>query len=155
MGLDMYLSHRRSKYNSNGGKNGRALTIIHEEEIGYWRKFNALHNFIVEEFADGVDECQKIELNIERVERVISVLSEVLANKEDAASILPNASGFFFGSQEYDEWYFKDVENALGVFTEAATILMGSSKRTKTAKRNTPDDPFIWKSEDIIYQASW
>jgi len=26
------------------------------------------------------------------------------------AKILPNQSGFFFGSTDYDEWYLRDIE---------------------------------------------
>ncbi len=29
-------------------------------QIGYFRKFNALHNYLVYELADGIDECQDI-----------------------------------------------------------------------------------------------
>lgn len=32
-------------------------------------------------------------------------------------NILPTTSGFFFGSTEYDEWYFKDVENVRNKFS--------------------------------------
>lgn len=33
-------------------------------------------------------------------------------------NILPTTSGFFFGSTEYNEWYFKDVENVRDKFSE-------------------------------------
>ena len=33
-------------------------------------------------------------------------------------NILPTTSGFFFGSTEYDEWYFKDVEYVRDKFSE-------------------------------------
>ena len=33
-------------------------------------------------------------------------------------NILPTTSGFFFGSTEYDEWYFKDVENVRNKFSK-------------------------------------
>lgn len=35
---------------------------------------------------------------------------EVLADHSKAGEFLPSQSGFFFGSQQYDEWYFKDIE---------------------------------------------
>jgi hypothetical protein len=34
-----------------------------QHELGYWRKFAPLHQYIVETFADGVDECQRIDLD--------------------------------------------------------------------------------------------
>jgi hypothetical protein len=33
-------------------------------------------------------------------------------------NILPTTSGFFFGSTEYDEWYFKDVEDVRDKFSK-------------------------------------
>lgn len=33
-------------------------------------------------------------------------------------NILPTTSGFFFGSTEYDEWYFKDVEDVRNKFSK-------------------------------------
>jgi hypothetical protein len=33
-----------------------------------------------------------------------------ILNPEEVAKILPNQSGFFFGSTDYDEWYLRDIE---------------------------------------------
>jgi hypothetical protein len=35
----------------------------------------------------------------------------VLADHSLAQELLPTQSGFFFGSTDYDEWYFSDVED--------------------------------------------
>jgi hypothetical protein len=35
----------------------------------------------------------------------------VLENPKKAHELLPTRAGFFFGSTDYDEWYFKDVED--------------------------------------------
>ena len=45
MGLDMYLGVRTSEGT---------------QEVGYWRKANAVHGWFVRECANGVDECQEI-----------------------------------------------------------------------------------------------
>jgi hypothetical protein len=37
-------------------------------------------------------------------------VNEVLEDHSKASELLPTAIGFFFGSTDYDEWYFKDLE---------------------------------------------
>ena len=39
-----------------------------------------------------------------------SICEKVLEDKELANELLPTGRGFFFGSVEYDEWYFDDLE---------------------------------------------
>lgn len=74
-------------------------------EVGYWRKFNALHNFFVKNFQDGIDECELSKpLSKESLEKVLEAV------KED--SLVPT-SGFFFGSTEKDDWYHKDREETI------------------------------------------
>lgn len=36
-----------------------------------------------------------------------------------AKELLPNTEGFFFGSQEYNEWYYKDIEYTAKLIKEA------------------------------------
>ena len=88
------------------------------EEIAYWRKFNALHAFIVNHFADGEDKCQKIFLYDEQLKKIHHTLKTILDDTSLAGELMPPSEGFFFGSYEIDEWYWKDVENAYKVFSE-------------------------------------
>jgi len=60
---------------------------------------------------------------------------EVLTDKSKADTILPTGSGFFFGSTEYDEWYFHGLE-----------------KTVKIVSKLIEDVPEGWTFE---YQASW
>ena len=106
-------------------------------QVGYFRKFNALHNYIVNEFAKGVDECQKIYLDITDIKDLIQTLKSI--TKDNASQVLPTQSGFFFGSLEYDEWYFKDVEYAIELFEKVLKVLETDNKGK-------------W---DFYYQASW
>lgn len=140
MGLDMYFYARKrdykdfSKWDEADGKvdetnypenlkafsdyiydrNYKLVSTETDWTIGYFRKFNALHNYIVETFADGVDECQDIFLYKEDVEKIRKVLDEVLEahTKEKAEELLPTKSGLFFGSTEYGDDYFEDVKDA-------------------------------------------
>ena len=83
---------------------------MRQYQIGYFRKFNALHAYIVNNLADGRDECQEIYIT---KDNLYTLLGKLYKNNELAESELPTASGFFFGGTEYDEWYFSDVKDAL------------------------------------------
>lgn len=111
--------------------------VLTDYEVGYFRKFNALHSYIVKNFANGEDDCRKIYLSTRDIKQILETLKEV--NEDNASQVLPNQTGFFFGSQEYDEWYFKDVENAIELFEKVLKVLE-SDNRGK------------W---DFYYEASW
>lgn len=38
-----------------------------------------------------------------------------ISNTEVARELLPTTSGFFFGSTDYDEWYYRDIEYTVDV----------------------------------------
>ena len=85
------------------------------EEIAYWRKANHIHNWFVENVQRGIDECQSSYVSREQLEELLDVCKKVVADKSLAESLLPTASGFFFGGTEYDEWYFNAVEYTIEV----------------------------------------
>lgn len=75
----------------------------------YFRKVN----FIYEYFRNKLEEecCKATKKDIEDL---IDTCKDVLVHKgdEDYAKLyLPTTAGFFFGSTEYDEWYWKDVKD--------------------------------------------
>lgn len=119
MGLDMYL----------GVRDGTKF-----KEIGYWRKANAIHNWFVNTLADGVDECQEIKVTHEDLCKLLDLCNVVKNNPEIAKEELPTTKGFFFGSNDYDEGYFSDIEETIRILTGAITLY--------------PDKEFI-------YQTSW
>ena len=86
MGLDMSLVGK--KYSGfNDMEDG--IRVLHKAyELAYWRKHPDLHGYIVECFADGVDECQEIPLSREDLEQIISAVED-----DD----LPTTDGCFFG----------------------------------------------------------
>lgn len=145
MGLDMYLNAKRYFWHN---ENKIAEQIAkHLPEIGekrvkeitvqamYWRKSNQIHQWFVDNVQKGVDDCGYYEVSREQLQKLIQVIEEVLANRDNADNILPTASGFFFGGTEYDEWYFKDLEDTLPELKELL-------------------DP-KWKSWDFEYHSSW
>ena len=75
-------------------------------EVAYFRKVNFLIPFF------GYEEnCSNIEIDKYQVEDLIEACKEVLANHDKASFLLPTQEGFFFGSTDYDDWYFDDVHN--------------------------------------------
>ena len=164
MGLDMYFYARKSTYKSFSkwdepnsanevnypedlkifsdyiyDRNFKSVQTETSYQIGYFRKFNALHSYIVKTFANGVDNCQDIILYKEDVEQIKKVLDEVLnahQQVEKAKELLPTQSGFFFGGTDYDEYYFEDVKDAADLMQN---IL----------------DNFDFENYQLVYQASW
>ena len=92
----------------------------------YWWKHPNLHGFIVGRFAQGDDSCQKIELSI-------SALQKILQAVENA--VLPQTTGFFFGVSDGSE-----APGDFDIFREAIAWLEAK-------------DAEAWRS--VYYQASW
>lgn len=111
-----------------GGKNfqkidtDRISDIV--EQIAYWRKFNALHKWFVDNCQGGVDDCGEYPVSSEQINDLLSILKEIhnaYTQKESkgiskAEKLLPSSSGFFFGSEEYDSWYFQNIEQTISIF---------------------------------------
>lgn len=146
MGLDMYLY--LSKYESESRWKEEKIknfypseldtlfnmiyehnfcSKITEYQVAYWRKANAIHNWIIQNCANGVDECQKIYVSEDDLKQLINLCEKVLKDNSLASLLLPTCDGFFFGSQKYDEWYFKDLEYTIEVLKEIVKVLESSS----------------------------
>ena len=106
------------------------------EEVAYWRKANAIHRWFVENVQDGEDDCRfHREVTAEDLDelygRCENILREAVIAKGKIvdgtkipsfidekyvidASIceaeLPCQEGFFFGSQDYNEYYMEDIK---------------------------------------------
>lgn len=86
------------------------------DEVGYWRKANAIHQWFVEHIQDGIDDCDyHREVTKEDLEELLDVCHEVLCNPELAEDRLPTQGGFFFGSTVYDEWYIESLKNTIKI----------------------------------------
>ena len=80
-------------------------------EVAYFRKVNFLIPFF------GYEEnCSNIEIDKYQVEDLIEACKAVLEDHSKAEELLPTTPGFFFGSTEYDDWYFDDVESVKATF---------------------------------------
>lgn len=77
----------------------------------YFSKSNFIYAYFQNNLNDECCFCDKNELN-----RLIYVCKDVLAHKNNvqyAEEHLPTCSGFFFDDTDYDEWYWKNVEDCI------------------------------------------
>lgn len=144
MGLDMYLNAKRyvsPYFNKDDGAKQKAIAELFPElsgrpgkfgdpspvkeitiEAGYWRKANAIHDWFVRKVQGGEDECRPHYVGREQLEELRDSCQKVLDNREQAAELLPTASGFFFGGTNYDEYYFESLEHTIKVIDDALTL---------------------------------
>lgn len=104
MGLDMMLY-----------KNG--------EDVMYWRKANAIHQWFVDNVQYGKDDCNEYGVSVDDMKQLLALVSSVLKTKD--TSELSPVLGFFFGSTDVDEWYWKDLRRTK---KELAAVIKGHKK---------------------------
>lgn len=130
--------------------------------IACWRKANQIHHFIVENYGKGVDDCKSIYLTDGELGQILDVIKEVGNDPVKAEKLLPTSSGFFFGSQEIDEYYWQDLaytkdvlEKTLAYQNEQARIYKEAELKEyqKDRKDRTFPDPKGFDS--FRYRASW
>lgn len=129
MGLDMYLYARDyiSGYDfSSTDERVDALAVMTvaqrrgfptptspsveiQVEVAYWRKANHIHNWFVKNVQNGVDECQYSYVSRSQLKE----LCVDLLKDRDPDKALSTQLGFFFGSTEYDEFYWHNIENTV------------------------------------------
>lgn len=84
-------------------------------EVMYWRKANQIHNWFVQNVQNGEDDCQAYQVSTEKLQELRDLCEEVLRREDTDFSQdkLPVAAGFFFGSTDYDEWYYGALEETV------------------------------------------
>jgi len=125
MGLDMYLykeiyvganyEHNEVKgkielSNRNGPipiKLERVSSI--REQVGYWRKANAIHKWFVDNVQGGVDMCQESSVSRDQLQELLDLVNYTIENFKEAPDKLPSQDGFFFGSTSYGDSYSDDL----------------------------------------------
>ena len=139
------------------------------EQVGYWRKANAIHQWFVDNVQDGEDDCDYhrevtrgdlIELRdlcinvvnhspmalgkIENGERWTPTTGwekiledgKYIIDASYAAEHLPTQHGFFFGSNNYDQWYISDLMETIKICNEVL-------------------DTTDFETQMIYYRSSW
>lgn len=141
MGLDMYLHQRKHfscfDFKKQGNHKAEKITITIVRDFGdskqteeivagtqygginvdipvaYWRKVNCVHRYFLEHTGTEVDDCKPIVVRGDIVKELVDTCKKILADHSKAEELLPTQEGFFFGSTEYDEYYFADIEDII------------------------------------------
>lgn len=105
MGLDMWLTKRQKKSEKKG------------EELGYWRKANQIRGWIANN-VDGFRDNSETVIPKDKIEELADICDKVLIKRSEKVSkeLLPVSYGFFFGSDQYDEYYYDDVQYTADLF---------------------------------------
>jgi hypothetical protein len=127
MGLDMYLTRKISIFDYHvklEPKNNMPPLEVTKasyllEDFGYWRKANHIHNWFINNVQNGDDDCGEYFISKEKLDELAHICHQVLDDKKTAKDLLPTTSGFFFGSTEYDEYYFEAVKYTLDICQKA------------------------------------
>jgi hypothetical protein len=129
MGLDMYLTkktyvgahyeHRKVTGDLFIKVEDRVLPIkfnrISEiiEQVGYWRKVNAIHKWFVDNVQKGVDDCGEYEVSYEKLLDLKALCKQALETKNP--DLLPPQDGFFFGGTDINEWYWGRLQETIDI----------------------------------------
>ena len=110
------------------------------EEV-YWRKVNAVHGWFVSNIQDGNDDCKEYyvstndfiklvedckkdleyfktldyDIKIETNKHAITRSYKIYKNVDESELNLNLIEGFFFGNNEYDSDYVKDLEDTIEI----------------------------------------
>lgn len=84
-------------------------------QVGYWRKENAIHKWFVDNCQNGEDDCRETYVSREKLAELRDLCEKVLKDNSLADEELPTQSGFFFGSTDYDEWYFSGLRDTVEI----------------------------------------
>ena len=138
MGLDQYIEIEVVRRTVNMEKQ-RTVTERRDETLAYFRKVNFIQKFFEDRYEVPDDESvpitkEDLQELADLCERVMSKFEEWDSTKESldsddqveppkhiqeyAEELLPTCDGFFFGSTDYDRWYFNDVKYVLKTVKE-------------------------------------
>lgn len=124
MGLDMYLFKREK-----GNNKEEAL-----HEVAYWRKANQIRSWFAR--ATHIENCELAPVTREMLVQLRQECKAVLQHHDLAETMLPTSRGFFFGSTDYDDYYYEVLND---------TVAMLSSVINETD----------WEREDVYYSEWW
>ena len=107
-------SDKLIEYYSKFEHKGMYDNICISDEVAYWRKANAVHQWFVDNVQNGEDDCAAHrELTITDLETLKDLAQQVIDNPDLAEELLPTQPGFFFGTYDYGEWYMEGLQQTV------------------------------------------
>lgn len=173
MGLDMYLERRLFIWSDKrdavhitgveGLRQGKVKQII--EEVGYWRKANAIHNWFVENVQDGEDDCKEYYVSKEQLEELLGLVNKVLAASKMVKGKVKNGQRSTPNGWEdilEDGEYIEDPTVAKELLPTQEGFFFGGTEYDqyyvedlKTTKEILENALALEGDGDFYYQASW
>ena len=89
----------------------KEVEMAYEQYDAYFRKVNFLFAYY-QNNGKMIDDCYAL-TDKDDIDDIISRCERVLKDHKQAEYLLPTQSGFFFGSTDFDKWYFSDVKDCL------------------------------------------
>jgi len=133
-----YVGSNRDKLKITGVKSridiARVVYIV--EDIAYWRKANAIHQWFVNNVQKSEDDCKPYHVCTEQLRKLFELCKQVQKEPDMAPELLPTQEGFLFGSTDYDARYFQSIAYTIDVLW---------------AEFKEHDD----QSQEYEYQSSW
>ena len=102
------------------------------EEVGYWRKANAIHGWFVRNVQNNVDDCGRYLVTKDNLRSLLMACELVIHNPAMSSTYLPTTSGLFFGSTDYDGGYQLDLDNTISTIK-----------------------PLLESDDEYYYESSW
>lgn len=87
------------------------------EKLWIGRKENHIQSYMEGEVGD-VQNLDYLFLQKEHIEKLVERLQRVKDDHSQAGVLLPTQEGFFYGSTDYNDFYFEDIEAELKDFSE-------------------------------------
>lgn len=115
---------------------GSSRNKLKVEDIAYWRKANAIHQWFVNNVQNAEDDCKPYRASTKQLKKLLELCKQVLKEPDKAPELLPTQDGFLFGSTEYDARYFQSLDYTVDVLE---------------AELKEHDD----QSQEYEYQSSW
>jgi hypothetical protein len=151
------------------------------QEVGYWRKANAIHGWFVRELANGVDECQEIVVpKIKMMELQALCLTALIKRSQDPTPLEETESPKSSKSvpvdgQEMGEWLMeqmkmettlalleKEFEDTSDPLRPVAGFFFGGTEKDQYYYQDLMETAEIIRAAleeypdgEFIYQASW
>ena len=181
MGLDMYMSKKTyvKQWSHNAPEDQFTVTVKKGtkkftgikperisyivEEVAYWRKFNALHNWFVNNVQDGVDECQESYIPDEKLKELIETLKSVKEILEKAPTKKTMIQvGWKNGEKEMEEIDTFDIDEEVleNLLPTTSGFFFGGVEYDEYYKESVEGtletlEKLIAEGGDFYYQASW
>lgn len=77
----------------------------------YWRKANQIHGWFVDNIQKGADDCGEYYVSKDKLQELLDTCKTAYITGN--SQLLEPTSGFFFGSNDIDAWYWHKIEDTI------------------------------------------